>query len=300
MTKKISPKLCTGLILLAGILWGSMGLFVRKLNSIGFSSIQVASLRLCFTAVILVALILITDKSKLKIKLRDLPFFLCIGLGSILFFTICYFTAIRLASLAAAAILLYTAPIFVVLLSAIFLHEKLTAKKTVCLALAFVGCVLVSRIGSSSSISPLGLLTGLGAGFGYGLYSIFGSILLKKYHPFTVTVYAFIISGIGSLFICNLGEIVTIANGFNNYPLLLIIVLCTALITAVIPFAAYTLGLSGTQAGKASIMASIEPAVAAIIGVLVFSEPLSLQAALGILLVLIAIISLNVTKKHKG
>ena len=39
------------LILLAGCFWGSMGIFVRKLGEYGFSSVQIAAIRLTLAAV---------------------------------------------------------------------------------------------------------------------------------------------------------------------------------------------------------------------------------------------------------
>ena len=60
-----------------------------------------------------------------------------------------------------------------------------------------------------------------------------------------------------------------------------------------IPFLAYTLGLRTVEASKAGILATIEPMVATLIGMLVFSEPLTLLSGLGIVLILAAVILLN-------
>ena len=67
----------------------------------------------------------------------------------------------------------------------------------------------------------------------------------------------------------------------------------TALITAVIPFLAYTLGLQSVEASKAGIIATIEPMVATLIGMVVFSEPLTIMSGAGILLILSAVVLLN-------
>ena len=77
-------------------------------------------------------------------------------------------------------------------------------------------------------------------------------------------------------------------------PGFLILFCClTAVITAVIPFLAYTLGLERVEASKAGIIATIEPMVATLIGIVVFSEPLTLMSGLGILLILSAVVILN-------
>ena len=113
-------KLGIFLIILAGCFWGSMGIFVRKLETYGFGSIQIVAIRVTIAALIFAVILLIKDKSGFKIALKDIPLFLGLGFGSILFFTICYFTAINLMSLSTAAILLYTSPVWIMLMSIVF------------------------------------------------------------------------------------------------------------------------------------------------------------------------------------
>ncbi|MBO7335861.1 MAG: EamA family transporter, partial [Lachnospiraceae bacterium] len=84
------------LIIIAGLFWGSMGIFVRHLNGLGFTSIQVACLRLVMAGVFFALILLIKDPKGFRINVRDIPLFLALGLVSILFSTCCYFTAIRL------------------------------------------------------------------------------------------------------------------------------------------------------------------------------------------------------------
>ena len=73
-------------------------------------------------------------------------------------------------SLSTAAILLYTAPTIVMLLSALFFKEKITPIKLAALVMAFAGCCLVSGLGQGENALSLGgLLFGLGSGVGYAL-----------------------------------------------------------------------------------------------------------------------------------
>ena len=189
------------LIIIAACFWGSMGIFVRHLEAYGFTAIQIVSIRLTLAAVIFSILQIFIDRAGFKIALRDIPLFLGLGLGSILFFTICYFSAITIMPLSTAAILLYTSPIWIMLMAALFFHEKLNAKKLIALALAFAGCVLVSGI-SGDGITVVGLLLGLGSGLGYGLYSILGTVALRRYSPYTVTTWTFIFAACGSWCVC--------------------------------------------------------------------------------------------------
>ena len=283
------------LIILAACFWGSMGIFVRKLTTYGFTSIQIVAIRVTLAALIFSLFLLIKDRAGFKISPKDIPLFLGLGLGSILFFTICYFAAITIMPLSTAAILLYTSPFWIMLMSVLFFREKLNAVKIIALLMAFGGCVLVSGI-SGEGITIVGLLLGLGSGIGYGLYSILGTIALKRYSPYTVTTYTFIIAAIGSWFICRPKDMFTKFASAPNIAWLIFFCFLTALITAVIPFLFYTLGLHMVEASKAGILATVEPMVATIIGIVFFSEQLTIFSGLGILLILVAVIILNLKK----
>ena len=182
MSNRNKTMIGTILIIIAGCFWGSMGIFVRKLGTYGFSSIQIVSIRVTLAAMIFALVLFIKDRKGFRISLKDIPLFLGLGFGSILFFTVCYFTAISMMSLSTAAILLYTSPIWIMLMSILFFHEKPDRRKMTALVLAFAGCVLVSGI-SGEGTTLAGLLVGLGSGIGYGLYSILGKIALRRYSP---------------------------------------------------------------------------------------------------------------------
>ena len=287
--KKIAPFF----VLSAGTLWGVMGVFVRKLGTYGFSPLQIACLRILFGALLFLLITGVFRRDLLKIRLRDVGLFLGMGLLSLLLFTVCYFTTIDLASLSVAAILLYTSPIWVMLMSAICFREKITRRKLLCAAMAFGGCVLVSGIGSSASLSPMVIVTGLLSAVGYGLYSIFGTFALRKYQPLTVTTYAFLFGAVGALLLCNPIQIVRVISQTRNPGALVLLIAVTALVTAVLPYLLYTVGLNHMRASAAAIMASIEPVVATAAGALAFGETLTLPAFAGIALVLGAIVVLN-------
>ena len=298
METRKSSKLGIILIILAGCFWGSMEIFVRKLGTYGFSAIQIVSIRISLAALIFSLVLLIKDRRGFRISIKDIPLFLGLGFGSILFFTVCYFTAITMMSLSTAAILLYTSPVWIMLMSIFFFHEKLDRRKLIALLLAFGGCVLVSGI-SGEGMTVTGLLIGLGSGIGYGLYSILGKIALRKYSSYTVTTYTFIFAAAGSWIISQPADMIGKFSVASDFGFLIVLCFLTALITAVIPFLSYTIGLESVEASKAGIIATIEPMVATLIGILVFSEKLTFMSGAGILLILAAVVILNLKKLEK-
>jgi drug/metabolite transporter, DME family len=187
----------------------------------------------------------------------------------------------------------------VVVLSAFLFKEKITVKKIVCLCVAFLGCAFVTGIlnEGGSDLSWQGILVGLGAGLGYALYSIFGRYAIERgYSTFTISFYTFLFSSIGTLPLVKLGhirEVIVESDGMKCVLLLL----GFALISTVLPYLLYTIGLTQVENGKASIMASIEPVVATLLGIFVYGENLTVQGTIGILLVLGAIVFLNMNEK---
>jgi len=285
--------LAVGAILAAGILWGTIGLPIRFLGDMGFSSMELVALRSFVTFLSMALYLLLFRRDRFRVKFKDLWCFAGTGIASILFFNFCYFTAIELTSLATASILLYTAPIIVMFLSLFLFREKLTAAKGISALLAFLGCALVAGIDPQNGITltPMGLLTGLGAGFGYALYSIFGRYALNRgYDSVTITFYTFTFSSFGALFLIDAPNVVIRA---VSIPESIPWILALGLLTCVLAYLLYTYGLTKIESGKASIMASIEPVVATLVGILAFQESITFWSGLGIILVLTALFLLN-------
>ena len=162
-------------VLAASVLWGAMGIVTRYVAGIGFPTRQTAAVRICSAAACLVLFLLLTDRGKLKIEKKDVKWFLGTGLGSLLINNLCYAEVVQRASLSVAVVLLYTAPFFVMILSLLFFHEKLTLQKVCALFLSFSGCALVVGIseGNAGEEPVMTLIIGLVTGLAYGLYYIY-------------------------------------------------------------------------------------------------------------------------------
>ena len=280
---KKSPRGAYASILAAATLWGIIGLWNRQLMAGGFSPTTIVVVRNLGGMVLLLAVFAVKDRSVFRVKREHLKYFFGTGVISVVLFTVCYFSCQKICSLAVASILLYTAPSFVVVLSAILWKEPVTKKKLAALGLTLVGCACVCGIFAGGlTVTASGILLGLGAGFFYALYSIFGRYALAHYSSMTVTVWTFIFAGPASLVLLRPSEIAAAA----GEPRMWLLALGLVAFSTVLPYILYTRGLSQVESGKASIMASLEPVVASMAGVMVFGEPLSLLTMAGILCVL--------------
>lgn len=296
MDRKPLIKSGTPLIIAAAVLWGMMGIFVRTLNSHGFSSMQIVAVRVFFAAALMGIVLLIKDRSLFKIKVKDIWCFIGTGICSIVFFNFCYFRTIEISSLSAAAVMLYTAPVMVTAMSAVLFREKLTVLKIIAAVTAFAGCALVTgAFGGGISISGTALLLGLGSDFGYALYSIFGRYALDRgYSSFTITFYTFLFASAGVIPFADISDAVSKAAA---EPVVLFTGFMLALLITVAPYLLYTAGLEKTEPGKASVMASAEPVTAAVVGTLIFDELMDIWSVTGIFLVLCSVILLNINPK---
>ncbi len=275
-------------VLLAAALWGCAGIFVRNLGNT--PKMEIVFGRVLFTSLILGIIILIKDKSLFKITFTDIWIFLCSGLFSIVLFNFSYYTTMSLATLSVAAVLLYTAPFFVVFLSLIFFGTRLTFKKILACLVAFVGCALVSGVlESSNKISGKALFFGLLTGFGYALYTVFGDMLIRRgYKTLTITFYVFLFAVLGTMPFINIPKAITNACETQIFWIFLM-----AVFNTVLPYILYTKGLFGVESTTAPIIATLEPVVATLVGTLIFKESLTAFGILGVVLVLLSVFLLN-------
>ncbi len=293
-SSQVAGTLC---VTLAGILWGCIGIFIRQF-SLTLTSMQIVTARTLLTVCILFLILLFFKRDLLKIRLRDIWCFIGTGVCSIIFFNYCYFKCMQMTSLSIAAVLLYTAPAIVMIISAIVFKEKITVQKISALLLALLGCVLVSGItGTESLVSKEGILVGLGAGFGYALYSIFSRAALNRgYNSLTIIFYTFLIALIGLIPLTDWNGLSHEMFASNNSFLYFVLF---AIISTVLPYIFYTYGLTKLSPSKASIMASIEPVAATIVGFIFFNERPSAVAFFAIGCILFSIILLAINKEKK-
>ena len=269
-------------ILGAAFLWGIIGIWNRKLMEVGISPTSIVVIRNIGSMLLLSAIFAVKDRSMFQVKKEHLKYFFGSGVISVVLFTLCYFSCQKVCSLAMASIFLYTAPSFVVIMAAILWKEPVTKKKVTALVLTLLGCALVCGVFAGElAVTAAGILFGLGAGFFYALYSIFSRYALKHYSALKCTLWMFIFAGIASVFLIRPTELAVLLNFREGMIAVVLVVLST-----VLPFLLYTMGLAHVESGKASIIASFEPVVAALAGVLIFGESMGVPTVVGILCIL--------------
>lgn len=276
-------------VIIAGVSWALIGLFTKAVTALGFTEMEMLFVKGAVSVIFLGGLLLLRDRKLFRLKKwTDLFYFIGTGIISFTFFSWSYMRAINLTGVGVAAVLLYTAPAIVMMLSVILFKESLTPRKCLVLLMTLVGCVFVTgALGAEVSITGEGLFAGLCAGVGYALYSIFGTFAVRRgYGSLTISFYTFLVATLFMGFWVAPVEVAQKITASGQW----VLAISFALLTTVLPYLCYTKGLAGLPASRASVTATIEPVVAAILGIVVLHEPATVSKIAGILLVVGAIV----------
>ena len=241
----------------AASLWGFIGLFSYILMFYGFSPVQVIAVRTIAGALFMTAFLLMRSPALLKINLRDIWMFIGTGIISVVLFNLFYLTTFTLSSLSVAVMLLYTAPVFVMLLSLLLFKERLTFSKILALCSTISGCLFLSGMLTGSwQCPPEAFFTGILSGFGYALYSIFSKYALVKYNSATISVWTFYMASLPLLPFCQADAML---DCFIYIPDTLMAAAGISILCTVLPYLLYTYGLKYVEAGYLSLIHISEP-----------------------------------------
>lgn len=273
------------LVASAAAIWGTLGLVATVVYDEGVSFEALVLTRAGGAFLVVLAFVVLTGKvADLKVRSRDLFSLVPLGVVAIGCFYLLYFFTIGESGVGTAAVLLYSSPAFVVILARIFLGESLTLIRVAALLLTASGIGLV--VGafdlSSLDIRPFVVLTGLGAGLSFAMYSVIGKPLTARLPGHVINCYML---GIGAvvLFVAAIPTLDTLA-GLSPGAYLLLVV--SAVGQTAFAYALYTTGLRRIEAGQASIVATVEVVVAGLVGTVFLAEELTALKILGAMLVI--------------
>ncbi len=327
MTKKFTRSSFYILLpLLAGTCWGLAGIFVRELTKAGLDNTTIVFTRTAAGTILTLIWILGADflrrrrepvtapsldghRTLLYMRLADMPVVLGCATAGSLFLMPCYNIAVNELSLALASILLATAPVFVLLIGAFAFHEKITRKKTLCMLLVLIGCIMLSGLfdgGLSAGVSG-GAAAG-GGGFPHSLFgflmgmlsAVFNAAFMllskvianKGYNSFTVTFWSYLFATIVLAFFTDWSGLISYVSAApaGHLTFLFIQSVCTSLI----PSITYIVAMRHVEAGRVAILESgSEPSAAFLAGLILYAEVPTLAGLLGMILTVIAIMVLT-------
>ncbi len=277
----------------AGICWATTGIFSVLLFREGVEPLEVASIRVALAALFFFLYFLPRLRGNFLLKKRELLFFAVSGFVGVGLFNYFYLQAIDRIGVSIAVVLLYTSPVFVIVISFFLLKENITLFKIMALLIALTGVFLVVR-GPELFFFPVemdlgGIAMGLGAGLAFGLLSILGKYALGRHEMLQVVFYLMFFGALS--FMLFSPPWIIFQGGFSISVLLLL--LAIALISTFLAHLLYIFGLKFVEAGRASIAVAVEPPTAIFLAFLFLGENLVFWQYIGVALVLMAVVLLH-------
>ena len=286
------------MVLTAGTLWGTIGLFATILNNLGMEPFPVAFYRLLFASLLLMPVLLWQGRGLrlFRISRKGLISCLLVGLVSQGIYNLCYMNAIKLGGMATASVLLYTAPVFVALMSRLFFREPLGKNVIIAIAINIFGCILTVTGGNFSeiSLSVFGIVMGVLAGFTYGTLPVFSRLGADDEDPYTSAFYGLAFGAVAPFFMVRPWR--PEVTGITDYRMVLALI-GFGIIPSALAYIIYFGGLGKIkETSIVPILASVETVAASLIGLIVFHQMLSPVKVLGIAMVFGSIIIMNLGK----
>ncbi|SES32144.1 DMT family transporter [Salisediminibacterium halotolerans] len=275
------------LVVAGAACWGVTGLFVQQLYDFGLTPSQAVTVRLSFSSLLLFILLFLFARDYLKVRLKDLPHLVMLGIAGISLFNLFYFTVMERATVAIAVVFVYTSPIFAALIARLLYKEALTLQKSIAILLSLTGCAFaIGLLPAGGDPVTIGtILIGLLAGLFCSSYSLLGKYVTGLYHPFTTTFYALL--G-GALFMLPISQV------WEHQQLLFsgsawLSVFGISIVSTIAAYILFTLGLTHIESSRAAILSSVELVFSVLVSFFILQEMLTGWQAFGIVLVLLSV-----------
>lgn len=276
--------------MLAAVCWGISGVIADILMTKGWNPIVISFYRGAVGLLFFIGWFLLHFKKNWVVSSRLYIWSLIAGIGVAGNFTF-YFLSIEASSVAVAATLMYTAPVFVLITSFLLGVERSTLFKWGSIAGVLAGIVLLTGAYNLDSIavSFLGTATGLASAISYALF-IFAfkkaSEIGKPQITLTIAFFSFCV--VLFLFMDHQEAAAALTSSDIGWFVLI------GVVGAGISFILYVIGIRLTAASTASMVAMIEPVTASLLGVFLLSVELTIVQIAGMVIILATITMLSV------
>lgn len=272
-------------IILAGIGFGFLGIFGRLAFASGISVGELLVFRFCLAAILLWVGLFCIRRDLLKLSFSQIIISCLLGVAGYAVFSTMYFKAIQGVSVAIAAMLLFTFPIFVNVGAFLFLKEDMHRKQWVSLLLSIGGLILLlwgdMTVGKVSSI-----FWGLGAAITYSIYVLVSGKVQRHVHPLSSSLYVISAAAV-ALFIYHHPDLSRLRQ-FHWREFSYILGIST--IGTIMPLTLFLSGMQKISSSKASIIVMIEPVTAAVAGWFILGEALATHQMIGAGIVLCGLV----------
>jgi drug/metabolite transporter (DMT)-like permease len=274
------------------------GIAAKVLREANMDAFRLTQIRTSSAALILLAYILLKDKSQLKAtrsEIKDLIIFGVIGIAAVTSF---YFFAIKYLYVSVALIIEFTAPIWIVLYLKFVKKKSVPPTMWVGITFAFSGLILISQIWSGSSLHPLGVFVAFLDALALALYFIFADRLSQTRSSISLITWGMSVAAIFFALILPwwnfpfefLTDTYSLQGELSAYSAPgWALILWIVVIGTVIPYLLTVTAIRELSASTSSVIGMIEPVFAGAIAWWLLSEAFNTVQLIGCCVVLIGI-----------
>ncbi|KKK36701.1 multidrug transporter [Mesobacillus campisalis] len=276
-----------GMLTLATSTWGS-AFIAGKVAVESFEPATVAFLRFLGAAILLFPLMAVMEKNRIKPNRKDYGLFAVLGLTGIALYNICFFLATKHAPVIKSSLFIAANPVLIVLLSGLFLKEKISGNHIAGMIIALTGVAFIITNGHLLDLFKIGFqpidLVLMGAVVSWALYSVVGKVVLNKFSSVESTTYAVIF---GTIFLLPFAAAETSWQDIQQASVSAWLSIAhMSVFVTVISFVMYYNGIKEVGAAKASIFINVMPVSAVIMATLFLGETFTWAHAIGAAFVL--------------
>ena len=266
------------LISFVAFIWA--GSFVAvKISVNQIDPITLAFLRFAIASPLMLVFLILSNQSK-RIKRKDVPSIITLALTGVTLLYILQFYGIKFTTASNAGVLVNANVVFIAILSAIFLKEKMNLMKLGGIIFGFGGAAIIVSNNFSFNFN-LGNILVLLSALSWAIYSIVGKKLLEEYDEMVITTYAFIL---GTLFFLPFIHFPKSISPISWMSILYLAILCS-----VFGYAAWYKALKEMEASKVAIYLTLIPLFSIILASIILHEKITPTIIFGAILIMIGI-----------
>jgi DME family drug/metabolite transporter len=285
-TVRTTPTSGVSFLVLAGILWGTGGLFGRMLgDATGLSSVAVATYRLSVGGLLLLGYLLVTGA---RLPRSRAAWARVVAVGALAaLFQVSYFTAVWFTSVSVATLVtIGSSPVLVLLVR----PRSSDRRGLVAVGLALTGLLLLIGVptdgGPGAGAVLVGTACALVAAAGFTAMSLLGARPVPGLDAMTTTGAGFTLAG------ALLAPLAVTTSGlaFAPSPASIALLLAFGLVPTAVAYTCYFRGLRSAPAGVGVLMALLEPVTAAVLSAVLLGDRLGASGIAGGLLLCAALV----------
>lgn len=286
------------LLVLTAVFWGGSFVLTKEifLSAPSITPSIIVTLRLVVASTVFVPFLLIAKKWQ-KIERRDIKYFFLLAFLEPFTYFLCENNGIKLVPGGISSIIIATIPVFVPFGLYFAYHEKLYKINIIGVLLSLIGiAVMISGDGMIADISMKGILLLFGAVVIAVLYTIVLMKVVKRYHPFTITVHLNLIGlvyFVPTLLIFDFQNFMDVTFTIKIFAM----IACLGIVCSTLSYVFFNYGIVKVGASRASVFNNSIPVFTLIFAAMLGQEGITITKVLGMAVAISGVVIAQIKPK---